>query len=114
MAWKGIWWRTLKNKCPRDTDGCQSGAYQGGASGSMALPNSAESVRNWLWWLNIEKEISWEKLGANLGVPGGTLWDIASGKPVPRKWRKQLGLTVFRDLYAMPISELRWAIRNRR
>ena len=58
--------------------------------------------------------LKWSEMAEILGVPAGTLWDIASGKPVPRKWRKQLGLTVFRDLYAMPISELRWAIRNRR
>ncbi len=54
--------------------------------------------------------MTWPKLSRLLGVPGGTLWDIANGKPVPRKWRKRRS----RDLYAMPISELRWAIRNRR
>ena len=58
--------------------------------------------------------MTWPKLSSLLGIPAGTLWDIADGKPVPRKWRKQLGLTVFRDLYAMPVKELRWAIRNRR
>ncbi len=73
-----------------------------------------DRVQRALVRLNSTFGMPWKKLEQELGLPQATLWDIADGKPVPRKWRKQLGLTVFRDLYAMPVSELRWAIRNRR
>ncbi len=73
-------------------------------------PRSHEAVKDMLNSIHDTSGLSWERMGAKLGIPGGTLWDIANGKPVPRKWRKRRS----RDLYAMPISELRWAIRNRR
>ncbi len=56
---------------------------------------------------------TWEQLGVELGIPAGTLWDIAHGKPVPGKWRQRLGLRRVKDLYAMPVAELRWALENR-
>ena len=76
-------------------------------------PRSDEAVRDMLNILRDTSGLSWDKMGVMLGVPGGTLWDIANGKPVPRKWRRRLGLRVSRDLYAMPVKELRWAIENR-
>jgi hypothetical protein len=54
--------------------------------------------------------MSYPSIARETGIPPGTLWDIANGKPVPRKWRKP----VYRDLFAMPVRELRWAIENRR
>ena len=54
-------------------------------------------------------DMSWSAIGQEIGIPAGTLWDVAHGKPVPRKWRRR----VSRDLYAMPVKELRWSIDNR-
>ncbi len=75
----------------------------------MMPPRSDEAVRDTLNKLHDTNGLSWERMGEKLGVPGGTLWDVAHGKPVPRKWRRR----VSRDLYAMPIKELLWAIQNR-
>ena len=72
-------------------------------------PRSDEAIRDMLRSMHDSNGLSWERMGAKLGVPGGTLWDIANGKPVPRKWRRR----VFRDLYAMPVAELRWALEHR-
>ena len=77
-------------------------------------PRSDETVSKVLLDATSTDGVTWGRLGVLLGVPAGTLWDVAHGKPVPRKWRKQLGLGVYRDLYAMPVAELRWAIENRR
>ncbi len=77
---------------------------------TKSVPRSHEDVKDALNSTHDTSGLSWERMGEILGIPGGTLWDIANGKPVPRKWRKRRS----RDLYAMPISELRWAIRNRR
>ena len=76
-------------------------------------PRSDETVIDMLNSMHDSNGLSWDKMGVMLGVPGGTLWDIANGKPVPRKWKRRLGLRVSRDLYAMPVKELRWAIENR-
>jgi len=77
-------------------------------------PRSDETVSKVLLDAASTKDMTWDRLSALLGVPAGTLWDVAHGKPVPRKWRSRLGLGVYRDLYAMPVAELRWAIENRR
>ncbi len=76
-------------------------------------PRSHEVVRDTLNSMHDTNGLSWERMGAKLGVPGGTLWDIVDGKPVPRKWKHRLGIHRPRDLYAMPVAELRWAIQNR-
>ncbi len=57
--------------------------------------------------------VPWSKLEQESGIPQATLWDIADGKPIPRKWRRKLGAREFRDLLAMPKPELRWAIEHR-
>ena len=77
-------------------------------------PRSDETVSKVLLDATSTDGVTWGRLGVLLGVPAGTLWDVAHGKPVPRKWRSRLGLGVYRDLYAMPVAELRWAIENRR
>ena len=76
-------------------------------------PRSNETVSKVLLDAASTKDMTWGRLSVLLGVPAGTLWDVAHGKPVPRKWRSRLGLGVYRDLYAMPVKELRWAIKNR-
>ena len=63
--------------------------------------------------LNRVYDMSWHGISLEIGIPQATLWDIANGKPVPRKWRAQLCLRRYKDLYAMPVKELRWAIENR-
>ena len=72
-----------------------------------------ETVRTILNILNRMPNMPWSEISQEIGIPAGTLWDIANGKPVPRKWRSRLGLRVSRDLYAMPVKELRWAMKNR-
>ena len=72
-----------------------------------------ETVRTILNILNRMPNMPWSEISQEIGIPAGTLWDIANGKPVPRKWRRRLGLRVSRDLYAMPLKELRWAMENR-
>ncbi len=59
--------------------------------------------------LNTVHDMSWAKISQKVGIPAATLWDVAHGKPVPRKWRRR----VSRDLYAMPVAELLWALLNR-
>ena len=73
------------------------------------LPRSNEAISDMLNEMHDSNGLSWERMGVKLGVPGGTLWDVAHGKPVPRKWRRR----VSHDLFAMPVKELRWAIENR-
>ena len=73
------------------------------------FPRSNEAISNMLNEMHDSNGLSWERMGVKLGVPGGTLWDVAHGKPVPRKWRRR----VFRDLFAMPKNELLWALNNR-
>ena len=81
------------------------------SNNSMSRNN--ETVQGILNVLHDSHGKPWSAIGQELGIPEGTLWDIANGKPVPRKWRRRLGLRVSRDLYAMPVKELRWAIENR-
>jgi len=57
--------------------------------------------------------MTWAQISLEVGIPTGTVWDIADGKPIPKKWRKQLLQTKYKDLFSMPIKELRWAIENR-
>ena len=72
-----------------------------------------DKVKRALLRLNEIYEMPYYKIAREIGIPAGTLWDIAHGKPVPRKWRRKLGLRRAKDLYAMPVKELRWAIENR-
>ena len=72
-----------------------------------------EGVQQALLRLISTPGMTWPKIALAWGIPAPTLWDIASGKPVPRKWRRRLGLRVSRDLYAMPVKDLRWSIDNR-
>ena len=76
-------------------------------------PRSHEAVKDMLNTLHDTHGKPWSAIGQEIGIPAGTLWDIAHGKPVPRKWWRRLGLRVSRDLYAMPVRELRWALENR-
>ncbi len=71
----------------------------------------SDKVRLALLRLNSTHGMSWSKNSQETGIPAATLWDIAHGKSVPRKWRHRW--TVSRDLYAMPVAELRWALENR-
>lgn len=73
----------------------------------------SDTVKLALLRLNSMPDMSWGEISREIGIPPATLWDIADGKPVPRKWRRRLGLCGSRDLYAMPVKELRWAIKNR-
>ena len=72
--------------------------------------HDTEAVRAWLNWLNGTVGVPWARISKEVGIPAGTLWAIANGSGIPRKWRRP----VFRDLLAMPVKELRWAIRKRR
>jgi hypothetical protein len=76
-------------------------------------PRNNETVRDGLNHARDTTRLTWEQISEILGVPAGTLWDVANGKPVPRKWRAKLGLRRVKDLYSMPVKELRWAIKNR-
>ncbi len=64
--------------------------------------------------LNRTHGMPWSVISLELGIPQATLWDVANGKPVPRKWRAKLGLRRVKDLYALPVRELRWAIEHRK
>ena len=70
---------------------------------------SNDTVQQALIRLNTVHAMSWARISQKVGIPAATLWDVAHGKPVPRKWRRR----VFRDLFAMPVEELRWSIDNR-
>ncbi len=72
-----------------------------------------DAVKLALLHLNSMPDMSWSEISRETGIPKATLWDIANGKLVPRKWRRRLGLRMSRDLYAMPVKELRWAIEHR-
>jgi len=74
---------------------------------------SNETAQRAINILNVTHGMSYPELQAITGVPAGTLWDIAHGKPIPAKWRGVLGVRVYRDLFAMPVRELRWALENR-
>ncbi len=63
--------------------------------------------------LNCTLGVPWSEIAQESGIPQATLWDIANGKPIPAKWRRQLGMREFRDLLAMPTPELRWALEHR-
>ena len=78
------------------------------------IPHDTDTARAWLEWLNSTLGISWGRIGAFLGVPGSTLHRIAHGGSIPSKWKPRLGVYYNRDLYSMPVAELRWAIENRR
>ncbi len=71
----------------------------------------SDKVRLALLRLNRKHSMSWDRISQRIGIPAATLWDIANGKPVPRKWRHRW--TVAHDLFAMPVAELRWALENR-
>lgn len=75
-------------------------------------PHSPEDVRERLIHANQMLGMSWERLGENCGVPGGTLWAIANGMRIPRKWKVQLGVKV-KLWWERDTEELRWAIENR-
>ena len=102
------------NHVPHGTDSSQTEAVQAGASPSIGVPYNTKTARIWLIWLNEAKDISWERLSKFVGVPPGTLWSIANGSSIPSKWKPRLGVYYNRDLYSMPVAELRWAIENRR
>ena len=74
-------------------------------------PRSHEAVKDIINLLHDTYGLSWWQMAGFVGVPGGTLWDIAHGKPVPSKWKNKWN--VYRDLFAMPVAELRWALENR-
>ena len=76
------------------------------------MPHSInERVRLAVIRLHSTYDMAWYKIAQEIGIPAGTLWDIAHGKPVPRKWKNRW--TVSHDLFAMPVAELRWALENR-
>ena len=79
----------------------------------IIVPHDTEGVRELLNTLNKDYHVSWERIGAFLGVPAGTLWNIANGGKIPRKWKRRLGVRYNVDLWDMPVRELRWAIENR-
>jgi hypothetical protein len=72
-----------------------------------------DNVRIMLKTLNGYYGVSWNKLSRFLGVPVGTLWRIANGGKIPKKWKQKLGVYYNRKLYDMPVDELRWAIEHR-
>jgi len=78
----------------------------------IEIPHSTETARDFLVALN--KNYSWGKISVILGIPTGTLWHIANGGSIPSKWKPRLGVYYGRDLYSMPVRELRWAVKNRR
>ena len=71
----------------------------------------SDKVRLALLRLNSTHDMSWGRIAQRIGIPAPTLWDIAHGKPVPRKWSHRW--SVPRDLFAMSVDELRWALENR-
>ena len=71
----------------------------------------SDKVRFALLRLNSTYDMSWGRISQEIGVPAPTLWDIGDGKPIPRKWKNKWN--VYRDLYSMPVAELRWALENR-
>jgi len=71
----------------------------------------SDKVRLALLRLNSTHGMSWGRIEQEIGIPAATLWDIAHGKAIPRKWRHRW--SVSRDLFAMPVAELRCALENR-
>ena len=71
----------------------------------------SDKVRLALLRLNRVHDMSWGRISQRIGIPAPTLWDIAHGKPIPRKWMRRW--RVYHDLFAMPVAELRWALENR-
>ena len=97
-----------------DTEGARNvGKQRKVEEVTQHVPRSNETVTRALNSIHGTTGLTWLEMAEIIGVPAGTLWDIANGRPVPNKWRKQLGLAVYRDLFAMPVKELRWAIENR-
>ena len=72
---------------------------------------TSDKVRLALLRLNSMPSMSWGRISQRIGIPAPTLWDIAHGKPIPRKWMRRW--RVYHDLFAMPVDELRWALENR-
>ena len=75
--------------------------------------SSDETVSNAFNRLHDVYDLTWAEISLEVGIPTGTVWDIANGKPVPDKWKKQLYPSSYRDLFSMPVGELRRAIKNR-
>ena len=71
----------------------------------------SDKVRLALRSLHDTYGMSWSKISQETGIPAATLWDIAHGKPVPRKWKHRWAVS--RDLFAMPVKELLWSLENR-
>ena len=72
-----------------------------------------ETVANAISQLHNIHGMTWDGIAQKTGIPTGTLWDIANGKPIPKKWRSHLGLGRRGDLFSMPVSDLLWALNNR-
>ena len=79
----------------------------------IVIPHNTEEARDMLVTLNRIYHVPWQRMSDFLGVPIGTLWAIAGGMKVPRKWKHKLGIYYKRNLYSMPVAELRWALENR-
>lgn len=71
----------------------------------------SDKVRLALLRLNSTHDMSWGRISQRIGIPAATLWDIAHGKSIPRKWRHRW--SVSKDLFAMSVDELRWKLENR-
>lgn len=73
-----------------------------------------ETVSSMLNRLHGTMGLSWPEIALKTAIPAGTLWDIAHGKPVPKKWKARLGMIQYKDLFSMPVAELLWSIQNRK
>ena len=63
----------------------------------------------------LAKDYTYPKMEAELRINRYYLWHIINtGGYKPPAWvYRKLGIRVLRDLYAMPVAELRWALENR-
>jgi hypothetical protein len=77
------------------------------------IPPTMDNARKVLIYQNRYQDITWHRLSEIYAVPVGTLHRFAHGGKIPPKWKANLGLKVYPDLFAMPPDTLLWKLENR-
>ena len=82
----------------------------------MAVKNS-DTVRTELLELKETTGLGWREIAKfpqYAPIPFGTLSAIAKGYPIPKRWRKRLGIGVKpKRLFDLPTKQLRWMLEHR-
>ena len=76
-------------------------------------PPSTEGIRRAIKDANVVNGMPWQRINEITGIPIGTLTRFARGGKLPRKWKANLGLKYYQDLWDMPVGVLRRALDNR-